>query len=158
MNIRVIGIGNPLRGDDGIGLAVVEALQRGRLPAGVEIIEGGEVGVGLIGLMEGADSVVLVDAAEMGLEPGAFRVFGLNEITVAGETLGCSAHEVRVGVALRMAEALECLPQDVKVVGVQPKQMDWGIGLSYEVSEALEKVAEAVWEILDTSNRLKIED
>ena len=74
MHTRVIGIGNPLRGDDGIGPAVAEMLKHERLPNTVEVIDGGEAGLGLVGLMEDAARVVLVDAAKMGIEPGALRL------------------------------------------------------------------------------------
>ena len=120
MGARVIGIGNPLRGDDGVGPAVVEALKRRGLPEGVEAVDGGQAGLGLVALM-------------------------------AGEALGCGVHGARVGVALRMAEALGCLPPDVKVVGVQPRQMGWGVGLSREVSQALPRVVRAVLEVLGSS-------
>lgn len=151
MRARVIGIGNPLRGDDGVGPAVVEALKRRGLPEGVEAVDGGQAGLGLVGLMEGADRVVLVDAAEMGAAPGAFRAFGPGEALVSREILGCGVHEARVGAALRVAEALGCLPPEVKVVGVQPKQMGWGVGLSREVSRALPGVVRAVLEVLGSS-------
>ena len=151
MGARVIGIGNPLRGDDGVGPAVVEALKRRGLPEGVEAVDGGQAGLGLVGLMEGADRGGLVDAAGMGAEPGGFRAFGPGEGLMAGEALGCGVHGARVGVALRMAEALGCLPPDVKVVGVQPRQMGWGVGLSREVSQALPRVVRAVLEVLGSS-------
>lgn len=151
MVVRVIGIGNPLRGDDGVGPAVVEALRRGGLPEGVEAVDAGQAGLGLVGLMEDADRVVLVDASEMGAEAGAVRAFGLGEALMAEEGLGSGVHEARVGLALRMAEALGCLPPEVKVVGVQPKQMGLGVGLSSEVSQALPRAVRAVLEVLGAS-------
>jgi len=144
----VIGIGNSLRGDDGVGPAVVARLARGSLPDGVELIDGGEAGLGLVGLMEDAARVVLIDAAEMGADPGTFRVFGLDEALVKGEMSGCCIHNARAGAAIQMAKALGCLPPDVTVVGVQPKQMGWGMAFSPEVSRSLHRVVEAVLEIL----------
>lgn len=148
VGIRVIGIGNPLRGDDGIGPAVVDMLAREGLPDGVELIDGGEAGLGLVGLMEGAVRVVLIDAAEMGADPGAFRVFRLDEALVNAEMSGCSIHNARAGAAIQMANALGCLPPEVTVVGVQPGQMGWGMTFSPEVSRILRRVVEVVLEIL----------
>ena len=71
--LRVIGVGNPLVGDDGAGVRVVERL-RGRVPEGVELIDGGTEGLGLICWFEGVDRVVLVDAVRMGSAPGTVAV------------------------------------------------------------------------------------
>ena len=148
MRRRVIGVGNPLRGDDGAGPAVVEMLEDQAMPPDVDLIDGGEAGLGLVGLMEGADRVVLIDAAEMGEEPGATRVFDLSEVLIAADDPGCSIHNARTGSALRMAKALGCLPSEVRIVGVQPKRMGWATGLSSEVSRALPLVLETVLEVL----------
>ena len=164
METRVIGIGNPLRGDDGIGPAAVEWVRREPLPDDVQIravvgvqvgeeddiqiLDGGEASLGLVGLMEDADRVVLVDAAEMGAEPGAVRVFDLSEVLLAEEGVDICVHSARTASAIRLAASLGCLPRELKFVGVQPKQMGWGIGLSPEVSRALPTVAKAVLGIL----------
>ena len=148
METRVIGIGNPLRGDDGIGPAAVEWVRREPLPDDIQILDGGEASLGLVGLMEDADRVVLVDAAEMGAEPGAVRVFDLSEVLLAEEGVDICVHSARTASAIRLAASLGCLPRELKFVGVQPKQMGWGIGLSPEVSRALPTVAKAVLGIL----------
>ena len=148
MRTRVIGIGNPLRGDDGVGPAVVEMLEGLAMPPDVDLIDGGEAGLGLVGLMEGADRVVLIDAAEMREEPGVCRLFDLSEVLIDDDDPGCSIHHARTGSALRMANALGCLPPEVKIVGVQPKRMDWGVGLSSEVSRGLPLILSTVLETL----------
>jgi len=61
--VLILGLGNPLLGDEGIGVRVVEELKRLELPEGVTAIEGGTAGLGLIGLMEGFQRVIIVDAA-----------------------------------------------------------------------------------------------
>ena len=148
MKTRVIGIGNPLRGDDGVGPAVVEMLEEQAMPPDVDLIDGGQAGLGLVGLMEGADRVVLIDAAEMREEPGVSRLFDLSEVLIDDDDPGCSIHNARTGSALRMAKALGCLPSEVRIVGVQPKRMGWATGLSSEVSRALPLVLETVLEVL----------
>ena len=62
----IIGLGNPLRGDDGVGVRVVQALAERALPAGVEVVDGGTQGLGLVSLLEGQKRVILVDAADVG--------------------------------------------------------------------------------------------
>lgn len=144
---RVIGIGNPLREDDGVGPAAVARLQSLALPADVEVLDGGEAGLALVGLMEGVHRAVIVDAVRMGARPGEVRVFGLDEVRIAEELHGGGLHAARAGTALQMAEALGSLPPEVRVVGIQPKRTGWGPGLSPEVAAALPRVVDAV---LDT--------
>ena len=68
----VIGLGNPLMGDDGIGLAALEQLGGSRqLPGGVELVDGGTWGMNLLPLIEDADRVVFLDAIDAGHSPGA---------------------------------------------------------------------------------------
>ena len=57
---------------------------------------------------------------------------------------GCSIHSARAGTAVKMASALGCLPDEVTVVGVQPREMGWGTGLSPEVASAVPRVVKAV--------------
>ena len=66
--LLVLGLGNPLRGDDGIGPRVIEALQDRGLPSGVEVIDGGTGGLGLVNMLSCRQRVIIVDAANMRME------------------------------------------------------------------------------------------
>ena len=134
--IRVIGVGNPLAGDDGVGIAVVEQLEREGVPAGVEVIDGGTGGLTLLTLMEGAQAVVLVDALEMGREPGTVAGFAYAEGVFRAEAAGLSLHQAGLGEVLALGAELGELPE-VFVVGVQPQQIQLGLGLSAPVAAAL---------------------
>ena len=72
--VRIIGIGNPLRGDDGVGVVVAECLQQRNLPGGVEVLDGGLGGLTLIDYFEDVARVILVDAADVGAAPGSIEV------------------------------------------------------------------------------------
>lgn len=141
--IRVVGVGNPLMGDDGIGIAVVERLEREGVQAGVEVIDGGTGGLTLLTLMEGARAVVLVDALEMGRTPGTVIASAYSEwrFRIAGS--GLSLHQAGLAEVLALGAELGELPE-VFVVGIQPAVIAMGQELSAAVAAALPEAVAAV--------------
>ena len=142
--IAVIGLGNPLRGDDGVGVYLVQALEERALPAGVEVIDGGTQGLGLVTLLAGRRRVILVDAADVGRAPGLFVRFRLGEARLAGSGDRLSIHAAGLSDALRLAQALDVLPEEGIIFGVQPANVEWERGLSPEVRAALPRLLEVV--------------
>ena len=153
----VIGLGNPLRGDDGAGVRTIEHLAAQALPPDVEVVDGGTQGLGIVNLMEGRRRVILVDAADVGKPPGQFRRFALHETHLlgdhelsvddglnAGPGTDLSIHAAGLREALLLAHALKMLPEDVIIFGVQPKCLDWETGLSPQVEEGLPDLVAAV--------------
>ena len=151
--ILFAGIGNVLRGDDGFGPAVVQALlARGALPAGVHAVELGIGGVGLVHeLMDGYDAVVIVDAVDRGGAPGAVYVLEpevpqIERIAAADRQALGDVHEAVPARALVLARAAGVLPPVVRIIGCQPAETD---ELSMSLSAAVEPaVAIAVDHIL----------
>lgn len=146
----IIGLGNPLRGDDGVGVRVVQALAQQTLPDGVEVVDGGTQGLGIIHLMEGRRRVILVDAADLGMTPGQFAHFTLDEAHLLGDDQHLSIHEAGVRDALLLARALDSLPDTVILLGVQPANVEWDSALSPEVEAALPALTEAIVSIVET--------
>jgi hydrogenase maturation protease len=146
----IIGLGNPLRGDDGVGVRVAEALAALPLPRDVEVIDGGTQGLGIVNLMEGRQRVILVDAANVGETPGQFVRFTLDEVDWLGGTspLGdgqyLNIHYAGLREALLLAQALDSLPPEIVVFGVQPVKTDWESALSSEVEETLPDLIDAI--------------
>jgi len=141
----ILGVGNPLRGDDGVGvLAVQRLLARPDLPAGVAVVDGGTAGLGLIPLIENYRRVVLVDAVLMGEPPGTVRRFAWHEARVAGHEQPLSLHQSDLADALALAEALGSLPPVIIVYGVQPQHTDWEQPLSEAVARALPGLVNAL--------------
>ncbi len=140
----VLGLGNPLLGDEGIGVRVVEELSGLELPDGVEVAEGGTAGVGLIGLMEGYQRVIVVDAADMGQPPGRVVRFTPSEAQFKMAETRLSLHQIGLGEALALAEALEVAPAEVVIIGVQPGRIAGRVGLSPEVERAIPQISKMV--------------
>jgi hydrogenase maturation protease len=140
----IIGLGNPLRGDDGVGVRVAQVLAKRVLPGGVEVVDGGTQGLALVNLMEGWPCVIVVDAANVGREPGEFVRFTLDEARLLGEDEQISVHGASLRDALLLAQVLGVLPDQVVVFGVQPASLDWREGLSPEVEMALPDVVQSI--------------
>lgn len=141
----ILGVGNPLRGDDGIGvLAVQQLAAHPDLPAGVQVLDGGTAGLGLIPLLERYRRVILVDAVEMGERPGTVRRFAWDEVRLRERERALSLHQSDLNEALALAEALRCLPPVLIVFGVQPQHTDWDQPLSDAVRRALPDLVNAL--------------
>ena len=140
----VIGLGNPLRGDDGVGVCVAQMLTEQVLPPGVEVVDGGTQGLGIVNLMEGWRRVILVDAAAVGKSPGQFVRFTLDEARLPGDDQHLSVHAAGLNDALLLAQALKILPDEVIIFGVQPASLDWDSSLSPQVEATLSALIEAV--------------
>ena len=142
----VLGLGNPLRGDDGVGVRVAQHLAKAYLPGDVDVVDGGTRGLGLVSLLEGRQRAIVVDAADMGKAPGQVVRFVLEDARLLGEDEGqFSIHAAGLREALLLARALGILPQEVVFFGVQPARIAWETGLSPQVEAALPSLVEVVW-------------
>lgn len=149
----VIGLGNALRADDGVGARVAQALAERALPGDVEVVEGGTLGLDLVNLMEGRRRVILVDAAEMGRTPGEFVRFGLDEVSLLAEDRYASVHAAGLRDALLLAQVLGALPEEIVIFGVQPDSLEWRETLSPAVEARLPHLIAAVQAELEAGAR-----
>lgn len=142
--ILILGLGNPLQADDGVGCRLIEALATRELPSDVEALDGGAPGIGLINLLEGRRRVIIVDAAEMGRPAGAIVRFRPEEVTLTGSAERFSLHRTAVADALALARALDLPLPEIIFFGVQPGRIGWSDALGPEVAATLPALVEAV--------------
>jgi len=116
------------------------------LPSGVEALDGGTPGVGLLHLLEGRSRVIIVDAAEMGRHPGEFVRFRPAEVTLTGSAERFSLHRTAVADALALARELALPMPEIVFYGVQPGRIGWSDELSPEVAAAVPELVDAVLE------------
>jgi hydrogenase maturation protease len=137
--VLVIGIGNPDRGDDGVGLAAARRL-RGQLPPGTNVIER----VALLEDWEGSSSVILIDAVAPMTQPGRVHRFDLtkNPLPVAFAT--ASTHAFGLAETVELARSLGRLPDSVIAFLVEGEQFAAGAPLSPPVAKAVEPVVEQI--------------
>lgn len=142
--VLILGLGNPLLGDDGIGMRITTELAGVRLPAGVSVRQGGIAGLGLLDLIAGFQRVIVVDAAEMGCPPGHVVRFTSADVQFKTAKALLSPHQIGLGEVLALAEALGVAPPELVIIGVQPDQTEVGAGLSPEVEGAIPAIIELV--------------
>ncbi|MDY0390954.1 HyaD/HybD family hydrogenase maturation endopeptidase [Desulfobulbus oligotrophicus] len=140
----VLGIGNLLIGDEGVGCRTVAELNRRySLPASVECVDGGTAGFELLGLLDNREQVILIDALQDGREPGAvIRVEG--EHVPRAFLIRTTPHQLGICDVLATAQLTGTMPKHLTLYGIEPKQLDVGIGLSPEVEAGMEKTIRAV--------------
>ena len=144
----LLGLGNPLRGDDGVGPRLIEELTRRGLPDGVTALDVGNAGLDLLNVLEGRERAVVVDAADVGREPGQFIRFTLDEAWLAQSADSFSPHNAGLSEVLALAEALNLALPEIVVFGVQPAEIGWREGLSPAVEAVLPSLTRAVIEEL----------
>jgi hydrogenase maturation protease len=126
--IVVIGVGNLLQKDEGIGIHAVKALQEISLPKDVELIDGG-TSPDLIAYTRAGDKMIIIDCAKAGGEPGAIYRFKPEDL-VAGKGGLASAHEMGVVENLNLMSLTGNQPKEVVIIGIEPAEIDWGMELS----------------------------
>ncbi len=144
MCVLVLGIGNILLGDEGIGVRAVEALvERYRLPDEVEVIDGGTTGMGLLDLMAGRERVIIVDAVKTGATPGTIvRLDG--DAIPPGLRERISPHQQGIGDVLAVLTLMGEAPKELVVIGIEPADLDFGVGLSPLIEAKLDALVEAI--------------
>jgi hydrogenase maturation protease len=142
-SIRIIGLGNELRGDDAVGLLAARRLRQA-VGNRAEVIEAEMAGVDLIELMKGARVVILVDAARGGQPPGTVHRLDASAGPIAGQIFPRSSHAISTVDALELARAMGVLPATVIIYGVEAGNTEAGQPLSPLVVKALDQVAEQI--------------
>lgn len=133
--LTVLGIGNILMRDEGVGVRLVEAVQRVRdWPADVEFIDGGVGGLGLLSIIEQAQRLIVLDAADMGLPPGEGRVVQPEQVETDQAGM-LSLHELPFVQTLQLCSPR---PAEVRILAIQPGVIESGLTLSSAVESQMD--------------------
>ena len=141
--LLVIGVGNLYRRDDGAGIAVVRKLNELNLWGITTRDESGE-GSSLIEAWRGASRVMIVDAVSSGSVPGTIHRFDALCQPVPADFFHHSSHSFGVAEAIEVARALDALPGQLEILGIEGREFTSGPGLSPEVQRAVDKAAALV--------------
>ncbi|MEO7647230.1 MAG: HyaD/HybD family hydrogenase maturation endopeptidase [Gemmatimonadaceae bacterium] len=133
----VIGLGNPLMGDDGFGLVALARLRDDWTLEGVELADGGTWGMSLLPLIEDSDRLVLLDAIAAGATPGAVVVLERDRLPIYLKRK-LSPHQVDLSDVLAVAEWRGKLPAETVAIGVEPESVQMGLELSPAVDRAVD--------------------
>lgn len=143
----VLGVGNELYRDEGVGVVVARLLAEEGTAPGVRVIEGALGGINLLFEMEGARHVIVVDAVDMGAPPGTVRTFTPEEVEVVPPAMVASLHQVGLGQVLELGQLIDVRPQ-VHIVGIQPEAVAPGFDLTETVARAVPEALASVRQLL----------
>ena len=144
--ILVLGLGNMLLTDDGVGPALLNQLgdPSERWSDQVEFVDGGTQGLALLGQLSGRRGLIIVDALQCGAAPGTVHRLTLPELREISPGRATSGHESNAGELLSAAQLLDELPDRLFIVGVEPEKIATGIGLSDSVQQALSSASDQI--------------
>jgi len=145
VDIRVIGVGNLWRGDDGVGPAAV-AYFEGRRAGGARTMTAPAEATALMAAFDGADAAIIIDAAAPVGAPGRITRLDANEGTLPTDEDSPSTHGFGVAAALALAEALKTRPPTLLVYAVEGADFGQGEGLSPPVAAAIPLLVDRVVE------------
>ncbi len=153
----VLGVGNLLLADDGVGIHTIRRLQEmAQLSQEVQVLDGGTAGLDLLYYLEGVAHLLIVDAVETGQPAGTLARITADEVP-AYLALKMSPHEIGLPDMLFAAKLRDLYPEEVVILGVQPATTEVGLELSPPVAAQLDALVERVlaelarWGILITS-------
>ncbi|WP_434512092.1 HyaD/HybD family hydrogenase maturation endopeptidase [Desulfitobacterium sp. AusDCA] len=150
--IMVMGVGNILLSDEGLGVRFLEELAKKPLPDNVELLEGGTAGLELVHLIKEVNFLIIVDAINARTEPGSLFRFQPGDLQVFPEEYEVSFHQVGILEVLTLAKVLGQAPETL-IFGVQPKLLEWGMNISPEIQALLPQLAEIVCNEIDSIQR-----
>lgn len=143
--LLVLGVGNVLMRDEGVGVHVAREIARDQSSIGgdVHVVDGGTLGLDLLPLIADARAVVLIDAVDLRAEPGTVTVLRGNAVHGA---LGghLSPHQVGLGDLVAVGRLTGALSEPVVLVGIQPAAVEVGLDLTTECAAAVPRAIDAV--------------
>jgi hydrogenase maturation protease len=144
IGVLILGLGNVLLGDDGLGAAAVACIERDYVvPLGVRLEDGGTLGLSLLGLITESDHVILVDAVRTDDPPGTLvRLDGADVMDAVRDRL--SPHQVGVADLLDAARLIDRYPTAVTLLGLVPDSIDLAVVRSSAVDGGLEELVAAI--------------
>lgn len=149
MKIVVIGIGNEIQGDDGLGVHAIKELEKISFPKEVELLAGGTSGPDLIVYFEGVDLLIFVDAIRGGNEPGTIYKYNPEEMKYQ-RSIALSPHQLGIPETLRLAEFAGKKPKKSIFFGMEPMNLDFSMELSQPLKEKLPRLVELIVEEINS--------
>jgi hydrogenase maturation protease len=150
--VVVIGVGNLLMKDEGIGIHALKALREFALPRNIELIDGG-TSPDLIACTGNCEKLIIIDAARAGGEPGSIYRFSPEDLSAEPEALA-SAHELGVPQNLALMSLLGHQPSEIIIIGIEPGEISPGLELSAGLRQKMPDIVKTVLKELGRQSSL----
>jgi hydrogenase maturation protease len=148
--ILICGLGNILKRDDGLGSCVVSELEKRELPNNISLIDYGTSGFKCALGIGDYDKVVFVDAIQMGKKPGQIYKINLSKKDLLDSpslsSFAVSLHESDLERILTTAAILDCYPNEVVIIGCEPVDIKYGVGLSAVLKKVFHEIVKLTLE------------
>lgn len=142
--VIILGVGNILLIDEGIGVRAVEAFERRyRLPAGVDVIDAGTAGMEMLETLENLDHLIIADCARLGKPPATVSVLRGEEVPNFFKTK-ISPHQIGISDVLGSLIFTGRQPKQISLICIQPNLIETGMELTPEVAAAIPEVLESI--------------
>ena len=141
--IVILGIGNILLSDEGVGVHVANELAKMDLPPDVSVVEGGTDGFRLLNVITEADRLIIVDALKGGAEPGSIYRFDVGDVKSCPSGFKTSVHQIGILEVIDLSGLIGKTPHTT-VIGIEPKSLEMTMELSPEVREKVPKIIDLV--------------
>ena len=144
----LIGLGNILMRDEGVGVHVVQALKKGyEFCDSINLLDGGTMGLDLLPYVEGMEKILFIDALDLKKEPGTITVLEDDEIPAILRP-ALSFHQVGLSDLLFASKFMGMKPEKITLIGIQPEKIETGLALSETLQASLERLLKTILEKL----------
>ncbi len=142
----ILGIGNLLNRDEGVGIHAIRALQEKNPVGDFEVLDGGTLGLNLLSFVEESAHLIVLDAIDGHKEPGTLIELARDEVPLFS-TIKMSQHQLLFQEVLALAQVRGHLPEHLTLVGIQPEDLQVGVELSPTVARTLPRLVARAEEI-----------
>ncbi len=147
LKITILGVGNELLSDEGVGVHVAKRLMKMNLPPNIEVVEGGTDGFGLLNIITDTDRLIVVDSVKGGSAPGTLYKFDVDDVPATPDIFKTSVHQISILEVIHLSGLIGKTPHTT-VIGVEPESLTSGMELSAEVKSKIPRIIELIFETI----------
>jgi len=147
-SIVIMGMGNILLKDEGVGVHIIRELETCELPNNVRLLDAGTAALDVLQMIGSVEKLIVIDAVKGGGKPGTIYKFKSSDITSSKRAVS-SLHQLGFMEALSISERLGNSPKNVIIIGIEPKDITIGLELSPEISQKIPEVIRLLFDMLN---------
>jgi len=149
-HILILGVGNLLLSDEGVGVHVAQRMMAMDMPPEVQVVEGGTDGFGLVNVIVQADRMILIDAVKGGGQPGSIYRFEIEDCPPYPDIFKTSVHQISILEVINLSSLIGSTPRTT-IIGIEPACIEMGMELSPAVEAKIPKVIRMIEEEVEAS-------
>lgn len=149
-HILILGVGNLLLSDEGVGVHIAQRMMKMDLPPEVQVVEGGTDGFGLVNFITQADRLILIDAVKGGGQPGSIYRFDIDDCPPYPDLFKTSVHQISILEVINLSGLIGSIPHTT-IIGIEPVCLEMGMELSPSIEKKVPKVIQMIEEEVEAS-------